>query len=589
MAISVQLGYKDYTDNLGTGDLDLRVSFAGLNYALFSVTIPTSSAPILATNQYYKVKFMDLSGNITDEGVYRYGGKTTFGGDTILYFAYYGMVFIDSSAIEATIYDAENIITTETGISVQGDLVTTFEKEGYYVGKREQFDGDIMLTGEAYDSLVSIRCTAPYFYVWITVECDSNTQTIELQYTFDDVEFDELTCRVTAKPDETKFIIPDEFKNEVNIKEGLEEYYVSISYLTTGYSTTTPSGVGVAHADFNYIGDVMDRLISVSKAKVVGFRSTLLQVNDPGDYTYQNVPTFADYSLSPGSYTYYLFISGMADIMRPNVSGSQTVLMISLEDILTNLCKLFNGLYTIDDDGYLRFEHIEYFNSLGGAVSDDYIELKKYSLTRGTPQARRFEYDHTYFYNGTEIHAFGVGYQIYGLEDGQFDKEEVIKIQDCGTDWQTVLKMNDPSWVGGTWPDNDVKKYFLTVGTVQSGTVPPSVNYFSATSYHLGWDFLLNAYYKDEIPYSKLYNPPEPVRDGLTPASDVIDEVQSVTPNSFAHDVEVDEVIINNCCTPTINYGDYIATSMGNLKITEYKYNIFTNKATIKGNLRLCP
>jgi hypothetical protein len=69
----------------------------------------------------------------------------------------------------------------------------------------------------------------------------------------------------------------------------------------------------------------------------------------------------------------------------------------------------------------------------------------------------------------------------------------------------------------------------------------------------------------------------------------VIDEVQSVTPNSFAPDVEIEDLVITNCCTPSIEYGDYIPTNMGNLIITEYRYDIFTNAATIKGKLRLCP
>lgn len=589
MGISVQLGYKQYTDNLGSGTLDLRVTLVGVKYALFSVTIPTASAPILTNFQYYKVAFTDLSGNVLNEGVYRYISNAISGSNTIFHFAYYGMVYIDSLAVEAEIYDAVNVITTESGISVEGELVTTFEKEGYYVGKRKQFDGDITLTGDAYDSLFSIRCGVPYFYIWINVSCSTGTQIIELQYTFDDVEFDENSCKVTAKPNEMDFLIPDEFKNEVNIKEGISEYFVSVGYLTSLYTSTIPTGVTATHSDFNYIGDVMDTLISVSKAKVNGFRSILLQVNTPTDYVYQNIPTFADYTLSLGNYTYYLYLSGIADIMRPNVSQSQTVLMLTIEGLLNNLSKIYNGLYFIDDDGYLRFEHIEYFNSLGGSVLDDYIEVKKYALTRGTPQAKRFEYEHKYFYNGTDIHAFGVGYQIFGLDDGQFDKEEVIKIEDCATDWITALKMNDPTWVGSTWPTNDDSKYFLTVGTVLNGTTPPSVSYFSATSYHLGWDFLINNYYKDQIPYSKVYTPAEPVRNGLSPQSDVIDEVQSVTPNSFAPDVEIEDLVITNCCTPSIEYGDYLPTSLGNLIITEYRYNIFTNAATIKGKLRLCP
>jgi hypothetical protein len=590
VGISVQLGYKQYTDNLGSGTLDLRVTFTGVDYALFSVTIPTSSAPILANFQYYKVAFTDLSGNVLDEGVYRYNRKAVLGSNTIFYFAYYGMVYIDSLAVEAIIYGAQSTIATESGISVQGELVTTYEREGYYVGKRKQFDGDITLTGNAYDSLIAIRCQVPYFYIWINVSCSTGSQTIELQYAFNEVEFDELICKVIARPDQMDFLIPDEFKNEVNVKEGITYRFATSGILGGGYTSSIPSGATIGWYDFHYIGDVIDRLIGVSKAKVVGFRSTLLQINDLLDYTYTNIPTFGDYSLvGAPDYTYYLYLVGMSDMMRPNVTGNQTVLMITLEGLLNNLSKIYNGLYFIDDDGYLRFEHIEYFNSLGSAVSDDFVEVKNYSLTRGTPQAKRFEYGHTYFYNGTEIHAFGVGYQIFGLEDGQFDKEEIIKIEDCGTDWQTVLKMNDPTWVGPTWPTKEDNKYFLTVGTVLNGARPPSVNYFSATSYHLGWDFLINNYYKDEIPYSKVYTPPPPVRDGLSPASDVIDEVQSVTPNSFAPDVDIEELVITNCCSPSIEYGDYLPTNLGNLRITEYRYNIFTNAATIKGKLRLCP
>lgn len=588
MAISVQLGYKEYSNSLGNGDLDLRVSFTGLNYALFSVTIPTASAPILIQNQYYKVDFESIGGDIYDSGVYRFGGSTTFGGDTIFYFAYYGMVYIDSLATNATIYDSEDVISTESGIGVLGDLVSSFEREGYYVGKRKEFDGEITFTGDAYDVLTQIRCTHPYFYIWLTVSCDTGVEQIELQYDFNKVEFNELSCTVKASPDENKLQIPDEFKVDVNIKQIATEYYASTAYYTTGFTSSIPTSAALGFGDFNYIGDVFDMLISGSKAKVNGFRSVLLQVNDPSDYTYTNIPTLADYSLGPGTFTYYMFLAGMSDMMRPNASP-QTVLMINLEGLLNNLSKIFNGLYFIDDDGYLRFEHIEYFNSLGGSVSDEYITINQYKLTRGTPQSRRFEYEHNYFFDGTEIHAFSVGYQTFGLENGQFDEEEVIKIQDCGTDWVTVLKMNDPTWVGSTWPYDDTSKYFLTIGAVASGTTPPSVSYFSPTAYHLGWDFLLNNYYKDNIPYSVLYNPNDPVRTGLTPDSDVIDEVRQVQPNSFQPDVEIDELIINNCCVPTVEYGDYVATNLGNLKIDEYRYNVNTNVVKIKGKLRLCP
>jgi len=592
VAISVQLGYKQYTEELGSGSLDSRVSFTGLDYALFSVTIPTASAPTLVPFQYYSVTFESVGGDVYDQGVYMYGGKSTSGSDTIFYFAYYGMAFIDTLGTQATIYDTVDVISTESGISVVGEFVTNYQKEGYFVGKRQQFDGEIKLTGDAYTTLLDIACSVPYFYIWITVNCDSGSQLIELQYEFNDVEFDSIGCSVKAKPVEDKMVIPDEFKIPVNIKEGAIEYGSTGSSLSSDFRSTIPTAVSLDLADFQYIGDVMNKLISGSKAKVVGFRSTLLQVNDPGDYTYVNIPTFADYDLGVADYTYYLFLAGMSDMMRPNVD-SQTVLMVTLDDLLNNLSKIYNGQYTIDDDGYIRFEHIEYFNSLGSSVYDNVVSVTKYSLTRGTPQARRFEYEHRYEYDGTEVHAFGVGYQIFGINDGQFDDVDVIKIQDCGTDWVTALKMNDPTWVGATWPADNVNKYFLTVGALYLGSRPPDppsgLVSISNTAYHLGWDFLLNNYYKDELPYSKVYNPPDPVRDGRSPLSDVIDEVQSVTPNSFAPDVEIEDIKITNCCIPAIDYGDYIPTTMGNLRITEYRYNIFTNVATIKGSLRLCP
>lgn len=582
---TAQLGYKEYDVSLGSGTLDSRVSFTGLDYALFSVTIPTVSAPILIVNQYYRVDFTD-GGTTYVTGVYKYGGKQISGSDTIFYFAYYGMVYLDTVATTGEIYDASNVIITSSGVSANGDVRTTTKQKGWYIGKETIFDGEIVFSGDAYETLMDIKCTKPRFYVWINYGCADGIQTIELEYEFFGVEINENTCTATAKPNDNDFNIPEEFDIRVNVMGTGASRYEDFSFY---FTRTIPTNAVVSFQRFLWLGDIMNYLISVSKAKVVGFRSILLNVNSPSDYTYTQVVPFSEYETSP-AYSVHIFIAGMADMMRPDASQYQTVLMMTIKDLLNNICKLYNCLYFIDDDGYLRVEHMEYFENIGQRIGDDLIDVRKYTFTEKAAQAKQIEYKYRYMYDGSDYNAFGIGTIVYSLNNGQYEKPNVDPIDDCGADWMAVLKMNDPTWVGPKWVEDDIDAYFIAVMADHTNSTPPNhLVFMYSNSLWTGLDFLIRSYHRHNVPYPEIYVPKEPTRDTTEPTNEVIDELEAIEPLSFSKDAEAEELVITECCQSDYNIGDYVLTTKGNAEITDMAYDIRTQTAKIQTRIRICP
>lgn len=586
MAINIQLGYKDYTDNLGIGLLDSRVTYTGFEYALFSIAIATSSVPTLTVNEYYRVDFIDGGGDVVVSGVYRYGGSYISGGNTILLFAYYGLAYLDTTATDATIYGSVDVVSTQNGISVKGEYVTTIDRDGYFIGPRRKFEGECIFTDDAYDVLMDLRCSSPYFYVWINLPCTGSTNQIELVYSFDKIAIDEGACKITATPDDKDITVPEEFKTNVNVMPGTG--FSIYDWVTLGALATIPTGSPIIFTRMGYVGDVFNKLIGVSKAKVYGFRSTLLNINDPGDYTYTTVETFADYSLSGVTgHSFNLFLTGLSNMLNPNGSNPQTVLMMNLEGLLTNLCKMYNALYFIDSDGYIRLEHLEYFDNIGSAISD-FTTVNKMTIIRKDSQVKKFTLEHTYMYSGTIVHAFADAYLISSLQNGQFDSQDEIKLEKLATDLQTLLKMNDGTWAGDKWPNNKDDSYFITV-LGDSGNATPPVNEQYSDTLHTGWDYLIRMYHRHNVPYSVIYGPKAATRNGKTYVSEVVDDIEAILPASLKPDIEVSGIALQNCCESTIEIGDYLPTSQGNAIISEYRYDLLTNVATIKGKLRQCP
>ena len=165
---SIKIGYKDYTEFMANGTFTNGVSLTGLDYKLFYVSIPNANPqPLMITNRFYGVDFLGGGGGVLLKGVYRYGGKVTVGANTRYYFAYYGGVYISTTAVAADIYNGVNTVVPTEGVYANGDIVTSTEEIDYYIGTITYFEGEIVLKGDSYTNLIDAMCSYPYFYIWL--------------------------------------------------------------------------------------------------------------------------------------------------------------------------------------------------------------------------------------------------------------------------------------------------------------------------------------------------------------------------------------------------------------------------------------
>jgi len=91
-----------------------------------------------------------------------------------------------------------------------------------------------------------------------------------------------------------------------------------------------------------------------------------------------------------------LIVFQKSDIKRPNASNDARILDISFGEFMDEFSILFNGGYFIDDDNYLRWEHIHFFENGGGygVVNDSDTDLTESgSYAKFIKSKSKYSYD----------------------------------------------------------------------------------------------------------------------------------------------------------------------------------------------------
>jgi len=95
-----------------------------------------------------------------------------------------------------------------------------------------------------------------------------------------------------------------------------------------------------------------------------------------------------------------LIVFQKSDVKRPNASNDARILDISLGEFMDEFSILFNGGYFIDDDNYLRWEHIHFFENGG---SYDLANTSDTNLTESGSHAKFIKSKSKYSYDKFDL------------------------------------------------------------------------------------------------------------------------------------------------------------------------------------------
>lgn len=147
-----------------------------------------------------------------------------------------------------------------------------------------------------------------------------------------------------------------------------------------------------------------------------------------------------------------IYLIEKSDYKRPLVSDPATISKLKLSDLLADLNMIFLGClrWEIDVDGYLRIEHIRYFNSGLGIdlsstrstsekqMSDNYVfstdiiynTRQKYKYTENVPQREVFK---PYEAGSTDFNELQIVYNtpVIGTKENKDESQLNILITDC--------------------------------------------------------------------------------------------------------------------------------------------------------------
>lgn len=419
MSLAYQIWIKQWTTLMDTiGVVDMSSSI---------VLDDSGSNPLLnlITGEYYKIVF-----NTGYEGVFR-SVSSTAGLDNEYVFAWNNMPLDFDSPVTAAIYQNSYSKTTVTDVDIQGKVSEEVKIENYFVSIEQSVDSNVLFRGDAYTLINDNYCDNTEFILFVRKQCTSGWREFELIFKVADLIFDTQACVITGKDSPTPLNTKTLLAKEFDVITTASTFYSITDSVYTTLNASLLRNYFIKFERLLWFNTVVEYLIQQSRLPVSGFRSILLNVNNPADYTYTQVDTYVDY----GDY-YYLMMASLSDMVKPSASNVAKRLEVSLMGLLSNLCKMYNGLYFIDDDGYLRLEHWEYFENAGVRVFDtDTFTVSEYETLDEPPPAIKYTYKFNFPYQdpfatpGNPSYAHGSGVVDYNKHHIS-DRDDILTVFD---------------------------------------------------------------------------------------------------------------------------------------------------------------
>jgi hypothetical protein len=360
----------------------------------------------LVIGEYYRIVFGSY------EGRFRYNSFDNTGGTNEYTFKWNHMPLDFGSPVTAVIYNYSYNKTTVTDVDTSGGVEESVEIDDYFLSVKQQLNTDTVFRGDAYDIIIANYCDTTEFILFIRKRCADGWKEFRQTFKTSDMLFDTQTCVIVSKDAPNPEDIVGLLETEIDIITDTSTFYSIVNDVYTVKNATLPANAKIKFERLMWVNTIIEFIIAETRLPVQGFRSVLLNINNPADYTYTQVDTYADY----GNY-YYLMIAALGDMVKPSASNKATKLSVSLKGLMSNLCKMYNGLYFVDDDGYLRLEHWEYIDNVGSRLFDtENFTVKQYEqLDDINISAKTFTYKHHFPYQdpfatpGNPNYAHGVG------------------------------------------------------------------------------------------------------------------------------------------------------------------------------------
>ena len=274
-----------------------------------------------------------------------------------------------------------------------------------------------------------------------------------------------------------------------------------------------------------------------------------------------------------------LLFSQITDIKDPSASNPATSAIISLQDLLKNICLMFNVRWFIDANNYMCFEHVSYFTRqqstidlMAGAnllAQDGKNSFEK--TIEGIPKYEDFQFtvpeyvtskqdwnSQRVYYNKNCAKSDAVIHEIDKIYTHTYD---IITKPESYPDDAIVIIATDVY--------NGVRVMQYELG-MASGSIRQNG--------HLSVANLLNHYYKHERPYhTATWNN------------------TTLTFESWEPTIQQGELTLIHCCwNPTFDPSNYFITVLGNMLnsyayVDSAKYKIKTNTLSVTFRYKINP
>lgn len=142
------------------------------------------------------------------------------------------------------------------------------------------------------------------------------------------------------------------------------------------------------YSRFRHMEDIFKYITSNTCAKLVGIRSDFFEINPPGDTPGYVAGT--NYVTGDPNKPNRLALCHKSDFINPEASNGATIGEFTFDEWMRVLCETFNCDWFVDDDNYLRIEHISWFSR---AVAIDLTTTTDADIIRMNQGKRRYTFD----------------------------------------------------------------------------------------------------------------------------------------------------------------------------------------------------
>jgi hypothetical protein len=204
--------------------------------------------------------------------------------------------------------------------------------------------------------------------------------------------------------------------------------------------------------------DIMAYLVDKLDCDIVGVRSDFFEINAPGD-----APGFVageNYVTGATNQVSALMFLQKSDAVDPGAAEPAVIGEISMKELLRVIGTMFQVLWDIDADGYLRLEHYSYFYTQPGidTASYDTVERRAFASLNGEiPRVERASASEA---QGRDFVGLDIKYSGPCVSSGS-QKEIEYGIGEVMTDINMIL--SDPTSVS--------RKGFVILATAYDGSV----------------------------------------------------------------------------------------------------------------------